>query len=290
MVAPRSTNGRPFAVSPFSAASSPRSHRRGRSSCGGFTLVFVAVMLFVFFCLGALVIDMGFVRLTQGQMLSNVNTAAREGLRWRDVQLWENLPTSWTSDPNFLQAVGASSPLADPITPAQQDAIRRWAAANVATLLYNQVANSTASDPAQYGVGPEVQFTASSGGSSLIGPTIAPGDPPVYVPQLQLNSGNAINGDMVAGTYGTNASFPAQQTTSPTAQETDDYQRSDFSLPSSTSPLASQSATGFLVRMRRVAPGNPADQEVGVSSAGDAVPYIFGRGTPMDSGQMPNAV
>ena len=81
MVAPRSTNGRPFAVSPFSAASSPRSHRRGRSSCGGFTLVFVAVMLFVFFCLEALVIDMGFVRLTQGQMLSNVNTAAREGLR-----------------------------------------------------------------------------------------------------------------------------------------------------------------------------------------------------------------
>ena len=31
--------------------------------------------------------------------------------------------------------------MSDPITPQQQDAIRRWAAANVSTLLYNQPAN-----------------------------------------------------------------------------------------------------------------------------------------------------
>ncbi len=116
---------------------------------------------------------------------------------------------------NFLQAVRATSPLTDPITTVQQDAIRRWAAANVATLLYDQTANASTSSPAQFGVGPEVQFTTSSGGSSLLGPTIAPGNPPVYIPQLQLNSGNSINGDIVAGTYGTNANFPAAANSKP---------------------------------------------------------------------------
>ena len=53
-------------------------------------LVLVAVMLFALMALAALIIDMGFVRLTQGQMQSGVNSTALEGLRWRDVQRWED--------------------------------------------------------------------------------------------------------------------------------------------------------------------------------------------------------
>ena len=210
-----------------------RAPRRRRPRRSGFVLVLLVVMLFALMALAALVIDMGFVRLTQRQMQSGVNSSAMEGLRWRDVQRWEDLPAGWVSDPTFLQAVGATGGLTDPITPPQQDAIRRWAAANVSTLLYNQPANPNDPDPAQYGVGPEVQMTASSAGNSF-GPVIASGNPPVYQPQLQTNPGNGIEGDIVAGTYGDNSGFPTNQT----AGETDEYQRSDFS-PSTSSASVS---------------------------------------------------
>src|SRR5271155_4652603 len=128
----------PLAASPFPAAQSqsPRGHRPRRRDRGGYMLVLAAVMLFVLFGFAALVIDMGFVRLAQRQMQSAANSAAMEGLRWRDVQHWEDLPAVWTQTPSFLQSDGATGGLTDPITSAQQDAIRRWAAANVSTLLF----------------------------------------------------------------------------------------------------------------------------------------------------------
>jgi uncharacterized membrane protein len=50
----------------------------------GYTLVFFAMFLFGFMALAALVIDIGFARLTQRQMQTAVDAAALEGLRFRD--------------------------------------------------------------------------------------------------------------------------------------------------------------------------------------------------------------
>jgi hypothetical protein len=233
-------------------------------------------MLFGLFALAALVIDFGFVRLTQRQMLSATDAAAMEGLRWRDVQRWEQLPPGWLNNPNFLQLVGVNSAasLVDPINPTQQDSIRRWAAANVVSLLMPS-ANSTAADPAIYGVGPELQFTATTSGGAAAGPLLTPGQPPVYQPQLQYNSGNAKGGDIVAGTYGPDQS----------AVEQSDYTRNDYSPTSAANPPPS-----MLVRMRRVAPGNPLDQQPGVSSSGDAVPFLFAYGAPIDRASIAQGV
>jgi hypothetical protein len=235
-------------------------------------MVLVTVMLFTLMALAALVIDFGFVRLTQRQMLAATDAAALEGLRWRDVQQWEQLPPGWLNNPSFLQAVGANSEasLVDPINATQQDAIRRWAAANMISLMTTSEASDTA-DPANYGFGPEVQFTPTTAGGGLAGPLVAPRQPPVYQPQLQTNSGNAANGDIVSGFYG-----PDQA-----GVEQSDYTRNDYS-PVASSASGTAQPPSVLVRMRRGAPGNSLDQETGVSSSGGAVPFFFGYGAPID--------
>jgi len=245
---------------------------RRRAARGGYVLLLVAVMLFVLMALGALVIDFGLVRLTQRQMLAATDTAAMEGLRWRDVQQWEQLPSGWLTNPSFLQAIGANSAsgLVDPIDATQQDAIRRWAAANMISLMTASNADDTA-DPANYGFGPQVQFTATTAGGGLAGPLVAPGQPPVYQPQLQTNSGNATNGDIVSGSYGPDGPGVEQS----------DYTRNDYS-PVASSASSMTQPPSMLVRMRRVAPGNSLDQESGVSSSGGTVPFLFGYGAAID--------
>src|SRR5918995_462469 len=58
--------------------------RQRRSQRAGFTLVYVVLMLFGLLALAALVIDVGFARLTQRQMQTATDTAALEALRFRD--------------------------------------------------------------------------------------------------------------------------------------------------------------------------------------------------------------
>jgi hypothetical protein len=244
-------------------------HRR-RAARGGYVLVLVAVMLFALMALGALVIDFGMVRLTQRQMLAATDAAALEGLRWRDVQYQSQLPLGWQNNPAFWQAIGATSNSGGEFTVAQQDAIRRWAAASMISLMTTSNADDTA-DSANYGFGPQVQFTATAAGGGLAGPLVAPGQPPVYQPQLQTNSGNATNGDMVSGYYGPDQSGVEQS----------DYTRNDYS-PVASSATSTAQPPSMLVRMRRVAPGNSLDQESGISSSGGTVPFLFGYGAAID--------
>ena len=75
---------------------SARSHR------GGYTLVFFAMLMFALMGLAALVIDIGFARLTQRQMQTAVDSAALEGLRWKDLNEWEEVPLGWLGDPAFI--------------------------------------------------------------------------------------------------------------------------------------------------------------------------------------------
>lgn len=91
-------------------------------------------------------------------------------------------------------------------------------------------------------------------------PSYDPDASSVYLPNPQLNTGNAVHGDLVAGSYDRNASH----------SEDASYVRQDFDVTGSSA---------FLVRLRRTDHRNPLDREPDVSSSGDALPLLFGRGT-----------
>ena len=88
--APQSVLPRPFGA-----------HKARRANRAGYVLVMFVMMFLCLMAVAALVIDMGFARLAQRQMRSATDSAALEGLRWRDVQQWEDLPPAWLADPNF---------------------------------------------------------------------------------------------------------------------------------------------------------------------------------------------
>ncbi len=137
--------------------------------------------------------------------------------------------------------------------------------------LMMQSSISDNADPINLGFGPEMKTAATSAGGGLAGPTISPGVPPVYLPQLQTNNGNATSGDVVSGNYG-----PDQP-----GVEQSDYTRNDFS-PAASSSSGTNPPPSMLVRMHRVAPGNSLDAQSGISSSGDAVPYLFAYGAGVD--------
>ena len=60
-------------------------HRGKAADRAGYALVLFVMIFFGLMGLAALVIDMGFARLAQRQMQTAVDSAALEGLRWRDV-------------------------------------------------------------------------------------------------------------------------------------------------------------------------------------------------------------
>ncbi len=143
--------------------------------------------------LAALVIDMGFARLAQRQMQTAVDSAALEGLRWRDYS---------TDQYRRQQAsqVVADGPVGDGSS-AQPSIFADYYEGSGGTV--------------HYGAGPMVNF---SGGAGLAGmaaaQTITLPNPPVYQPQrsdgtpgLELNLTNATEGDMSSGAYGLNPNY-----------------------------------------------------------------------------------
>jgi hypothetical protein len=202
------------------------------------------MMFFGIMGLAALVIDLGFARLTQRQMQSAVDSAALEGLRWQAA------------------------------APAGSQTPRQQASQMVSSLFDNYVDSSGGT--IQYGAGPVVNFSGGIGPTDLAAAQdMATGLPPVYQPAtsggaagLELNSSNATEGDIVAGTY--NSGQPSA--------EADDYTRADFTP---APPSGSPSSNSLLVRMRRTNNLNGLDQEPGVSSSGPTLPILFGRGSMM---------
>ena len=59
-------------------------HRGKAADRAGYALVLFVLIFFGLMGLAALVIDMGFARLAQRQMQTAADSAALEGLRWRD--------------------------------------------------------------------------------------------------------------------------------------------------------------------------------------------------------------
>ena len=120
----------------------------------------------------------------------------------------------------------------------------------------------------QYGAGPSVNFIGGIGPAELA--AAQHGDrpiPPVYqptsadgTPGLELNPSNATEGDMVAGTYGSNPSYqPDANDPGGLYAENSSYGRRDFQpAPASTAATA----PAFLVRMRRTTDPDGIDQRV----------------------------
>lgn len=268
--------------------------RRRRIRRAGYALVLMVMLLFGIFAFAALVIDLGFARLTQRQMQTAVDSAALEGLRFRD-----DIPIDWYTPGNpAYSAIVATCGLppqtpynpSDPQWKSWIDAARRWAASQEVGQLFTDQADSGGT--VYYGAGPVVDFSASVGPAYLTADrTMTIPSPPVYqpvrsdgTPGLELNvTTNDPNGDLVAGTYELNPNYPPASDGSPDPADENEqnkqYNRRDF-VPS-PSALAGQTAPAFLARMRRTNNPNGLDSNPGVSSSGPTLPILFGSGSMM---------
>lgn len=160
----------------------------------GTVLLLFALIVFALLGLAALVIDLGLARVSQRQMQAAADTAALEGLRFRD-----ELP-----------------PEVDPMTAPDRDVARREAARRAVFLMFEDTGGRA------YGAAPDIPLVA---GVNPLQATIDRGNFPAprrfYKPDLQLNEGDEGHGDMVAGTFhanGTNPNFDPGQP----------YRRADF--------------------------------------------------------------
>lgn len=265
-----------------------RVHRAGARRRPGYVLLLVAMLMFAFFGLAALVIDLGMVRLTRMQLQSAADSAALEGLRFRDqipAGWWnQTLPSGLTVQEAAQSAIGR--PLAsDPtqLSAADRDAIRRWAASYMVSNIFDDDMNPSDVDssgdsgtPGNWGAGPVLGLSGGIAGSD---PQLAAGQvlqvPPegarVYKPSLQLNTSNQQQGDLVSGSYAPNAGYTGAHP----HEEDSQYNRADFE----PAAAATGSETAFLARLRRTNNVQGLDNEAGVSSSGPTIPFLFGRGS-----------
>src|SRR5919106_1600792 len=146
-------------------------------------LVQVALLAFALCALLSLAIDVGYARLTQGQMQNAADAAAIEGLRKRDV--------------------GVRNPVTGQIVndPFASDCLRRASANRMVRWTFDDDLDATNGDPNyQFGAGPVVDLTEGVTSAHAL-QTISVPDPHVYKPDPQLNQQNQVHGDMVSGRF-----------------------------------------------------------------------------------------
>lgn len=254
----------------------------------GAVLVNFALTVFVLLGIAALTIDLGMALLTRRQMQTAVDTAALEGLRYRDEtpatsivnQLLE-APLPNSSDRHAVlqamksEALAASFPIScadgdlDENCPELRDYIRRKAASRMIALTFddNLDLSSTNENAPQLGAGPIVRFESGiaigedgfEASQTLVIPAGDIADPRTYLPRVPLNPTNLQKGNLVAGDYALGLHA-----------ETDDFERGDFT------PSAGMTSDSFLVRLARSS--RPDDSSVaGSFEAGPALPWLFGR-------------
>src|SRR5688572_13988993 len=136
-------------------------------------LVQVALIVFALCGLLSLVVDVGAVRLTQGQMQNAADAAALEGLRQRDVGL----------------RTPAGQYVNDPFA---SDCLRRAAANRMVRRTFDDDLEPANGDPVyQFGAGPIIGLT--EGATTLhAGQTLSVPEPRVYKPDPQLNQQNQV--------------------------------------------------------------------------------------------------
>ena len=265
-------------------------------------LVQVALIIFALFGLLSLVVDVGFMRLTQAQLQNAADSAAVEGLRRRDVTVQN----------------AAGQAVRDPYA---SDCLRRAAAGRMVRRTFDDDFNAANGDDLQFGGGPVIGL--SEGVTSLHAlQTIAAPVAHSYKPELQFNQGNVGYGDMVSGRFCYTEDPKAAEGADALAQElvcTEEqrgvgaYARTDFN-PNGTSPepptaisecpgldeelpdpwptggtgsLTTVDDSAFLVRLRRSPEFDGVQIEPGVASSGPALPLLFGRGATVMSNEGP---
>jgi len=250
----------------------------------GTILIWFAIFLFALFPLAALIVDFGLVTLTRRQMQAAVNTAALEGLRFRDSVLsqWDD-PDPRNRPEGLSEACpGYAAPPSSGQSPSEKrkkwcDCARRWAVGNLVENLFDDGLNPGEGDSMQFGAGPVlelsdgIQFEGTEFYASQI---ISPGQSPVYKPQLQMNRDDVAEGDMVAGQW--------QETIPPDHSEDEDYLRGDFASKMDSRYVPANPDDSFLVRLRRTNPQHgplpEIDNRRDVSSSRWTLPSLFGRG------------
>jgi hypothetical protein len=139
-------------------------------------------------------------------------------------------------------------------------------ASTVVRNLFDDDLDADNGDAIGYGVGPILSLSdgvALSGTSFRGSQLISVPDPRVYKPALRSNLANELHGDMVAGNYSQTAT---QQ------PEHSDYSRDDYE--------PTHGGSAFLVRLRRTHEEFDSGSET--SSAGPAIPFLFGRGSVLN--------
>ena len=205
------------------------------------------MFFFILMLLGiaALAIDMGYVRLTQSLMQNAADTAALEGLRQREA----GEPTRRASAKDMLDRAF--------VDPAGQR---------------------------QMGAGPDIPMDAPADEFNA-NQKYQLGASPFFIPAVQFNPNNCVNGDMVAGGYAAGADH----------SEGGDYSRLDYApvvngdCTNPADPALLASARAFLVRLRRtIDPGGTydpgaLDNQPNISSSGSTLPMMFGRANVLES-------
>ena len=246
----------------------------------GYTLVFFAMLMFALMGLAALVIDIGFARLTQRQMQTAVDSAAIEGLRFRDDP---NVPEADRDESRRNRASDVVAMIFDDdLDPDNGDDGAFYDAANP-----DPHAGEQFNVDGQFGAGPILEFTDGVNDDDPVGDTKlaaskfihSESNPnpnpkvgsyratPFYKPVIQHNDGNENHGDLVAGNFLEDQATPDDEVEH---DENADYVRSDFDLTEDSA---------FLARLRRTNDFRGLDNIAEESSSGPPVPYLFGRGS-----------
>ena len=206
-------------------------------------LVQVALIVFAMSAMLSLIIDVGYARVTQGQMQNAADAAALEGLRTGD----------------------------------------RSAANVLVQRVFDDDLDSTNGDPDyHFGAGPIVDLTDGATSLHAL-QTISVPDVHVYKPDLQLNQQNQVYGDMVSGRFcytsdpapSEDARYELQDIVCTEPQNgSGSYARNDFN------PGVAD-ANAFLVRLRRSNEFEDLDSqtEADVASSGPSLPLTFGKAT-----------
>lgn len=226
-------------------------------------LLFV-LLLFVFFGIAAVTIDIGMASLTQNQMQTAVDTASLEGARKRDYDTYQ-----FRSNQRRRGEVSELVRLVfdDDLKPTQG-----------APQSDGGFANPDDADALQLGAGPAFAVEDGTGplaasGTIAIAPERVIDDPVLQRNHALSTATNQPHGDMLSGTFFADAE----------PSESASYDRDDF-LPGVYMPTGDSTdhqGLSFLVRMRRTTGASALDDQPGVSSRAPTVPFLWGFGTLM---------
>ena len=128
----------------------------------------VAFLIFAFFAISGLIVDVGFARLTQRQMAVATDAASIEGMRLQD---------------------------------SADEQSRRLAARDMLRDHFDDDFHATQADARHYGAGPVISLAGGTTSLSANQQVVVDAQDPMYEPDPQLNLANARHGDMVSGTF-----------------------------------------------------------------------------------------